>query len=131
MEISERFDRTPANFRALRDMVGFKQETFADFAGVDRSVVRRWEAGKEQITEAAWRILENLCRDHFEAVEDCMPHGEDADPEKTVVQLMYYRSADDYKSDMMDWMAADTAARAAAERLLELGYKVEFVYPKK
>lgn len=128
----DRFKRTPANFRALRDMVGFKQDEFADIVGVDRSTVRRWDSGKEPLTEAAWNTLGAMADEHFGLVGDLMGDIQASCdiPEGTAaVRLPYYRSVNDYHGDA-DWMSANKAAHAAAERLLELGYEVEFVYPE-
>ena len=112
------FEHTPANFRALRDMVGFKQDEFADIVGADRSEVRRWDSGKAPIPEVAWRALQGLVDDHFAAVHDVVTlAGKVSDPESEPVRIAYY------------WVSADNAARAAAERLIELGYRVEFFYP--
>lgn len=126
----DQFAKTPANFRALRDMVGFKQDEFADIVGVDRSEVRRWDAGKAPVSPDAWNTLRAMVDEHFALVRALMGNiacpetaAEDAQP----VQLPYYRSANDYHGDA-DWMSANKAAHAAAERLLELGYPVEFVY---
>lgn len=126
----DQFEKTPANFRALRDMVGFKQDEFADIVGVDRSEVRRWDAGKAPVSAKAWDILRAMVEEHFALVHGLMGDirgpegpGEDAAP----VALPYYRSANDYHGDA-DWMSANKAAHAAAERLLELGHRVNFVY---
>ena len=123
------FEHTPANFRALRDMVGFKQDEFADIVGADRSEVRRWDSGKAPIPEVAWRALEGLVGDHFGAVRDIVTlAGKVSDKEAEPVRIAYYRSFNDFDGEG-DWVSADNAARAAAERLIELGYKVEFYYP--
>lgn len=126
----DRFDRTPANFRVLRDMIGFKQDEFADIVGVDRSAVRRWDSGKEAIPDSAWRALEGLVDDHFALVEDLVSRSGMLTSPDEPVKIPYYRSYNDFTGEG-DWQSADTAARAAAERLLELGYRVEFVYPQK
>jgi transcriptional regulator with XRE-family HTH domain len=131
--VFERFNRTPANFRALRDMVGFKQDEFASIVDVDRSAVRRWDSGKEAVPEVAWRVLEGLVDDHFALVGDLVATaGSEAAPAQErggePVRLTYYRSRDDFSGEG-DWQSASNAARAAAERLLQLGYTVEFVYP--
>ncbi len=129
--IFESFEHTPANFRALRDMVGFKQDEFADIVGADRSEVRRWDSGKSEIPDVAWRALQGLVEDHFAAVNDVVTlAGKLDDPETEKVRIAYYRSFNDYDG-AGDWVSADNAARAAAERLLELGFKVEFFYPGK
>ena len=120
----EQFEKTPANFRALRDMVGFKQDEFADIVGVDRSEVRRWDAGKAPVSSEAWNTLRAMVDEHFALVRALMgdvvcpvcPEASEAVP----IQLPYYRSANDYHGDA-DWMSANKAAHAAAERLLELG----------
>ena len=123
------FEHTPANFRALRDMVGFKQDEFADIVGADRSEVRRWDSGKAPIPEVAWRALQGLVDDHFAAVRDVVTlAGKVSDPESEPVRITYYRSFNDFTGEG-DWVSADNAARAAAERLIELGYRVEFFYP--
>ena len=130
----DRFDKTPANFRALRDMVGFKQDEFADIVGVDRSAVRRWDSGKEAILTRAWTTLQAMVDEHFALVADLMGDAADAgatefaEGERPTVELPYYRSADSYRGSA-DWMSANKAAHAAAERLLQLGYRVSFVYP--
>lgn len=130
----DRFDKTPANFRALRDLVGFKQDEFADIVGVDRSAVRRWDAGKEPILPRAWNTLQAMVDEHMALVSNLMgdaagafaPEGPEG--EAPTVELAYYRSADSYRGSA-DWMSANKAAHAAAERLIELGYRVSFVYP--
>ncbi len=129
--VFDTFEHTPANFRALRDMVGFKQDEFADIVGADRSEVRRWDSGKSPVPEVAWRALQGLVEDHFAAVNDIVTlAGKLSDPENDRVRIAYYRSFNDYDGQG-DWVSADNAARAAAERLLELGFKVEFFYPGK
>ena len=81
------FEHTPANFRALRDMVGFKQDEFADIVGADRSEVRRWDSGKAPIPEVAWRALQGLVDDHFAAVHDVVTlAGKVSDPESEPVR---------------------------------------------
>lgn len=132
MEMSfDDFEHTPANFRALRDLVGFKQEEFADIVGADRSEVRRWDSGKAPIPEVAWRALQGLVEDHFAAVRDVVSlAGKVEDPATQPVRIAYYRSYNDF-TGQGDWVSADNAARAAAERLIELGFKVEFYYPGK
>lgn len=127
----DRFDKTPANFRALRDMVGFKQDEFADIVGVDRSEVRRWDSGKAPIPPRAWSTLQAMVDEHMALTASLM--GEAAgtfapEEEPPTVELAYYRSADSYRGDT-DWMSANKAAHAAAERLIELGYRVSFAYP--
>ena len=129
--VFDSFEHTPANFRALRDMVGFKQDEFADIVGADRSEVRRWDSGKSDIPDVAWRALQGLVEDHFAAVSDTVAlAGKLADPANEKVRIAYYRSFNDYTGEG-DWVSADNAARAAAERLLELGFHVDFYYPGK
>lgn len=123
------FEKTPANFRALRDMVGFKQDEFADIVGVDRSEVRRWDAGKAPVSEAAWNTLRAMVEEHFALVRALMGDIACKNPteDSTPIVLPYYRSGADYTGNA-DWMSANKASHAAAERLLELGYRVNFVY---
>ena len=128
------FERTPANFRALRDMVGMKQDEFAELVGVDRSEIRRMDGGKQEIDDLAWSTLGALLDEHLEWVGDLTSHaikkgGNPEDPDAQPVRLSYYRSYEDYDQDFGSWMQADLVARAAAERLMQLGFRVEFVYP--
>ncbi len=125
----EGFERTPANFRALRDMVGIKQDEFAEIMGVDRSEVRRMDGGKEPISDLAWRTLAALLDEHLDWVADNMRSAKKREPDDIPVKIAYYRSFEDYDQDFGDWVQADLVARESAARLMELGYRVEFVYP--
>ena len=128
------FERTPANFRALRDMVGMKQDEFAEMVGVDRSEIRRMDGGKQEISDLAWHSLGALLDEHIDWVDSLTSRatkrkGDGTEPDGEPVRLVYYRSYEDYDQDYGSWMQADLVARAAAERLLQMGFSVEFVYP--
>lgn len=130
-DLIERFSRTPANFRALRDMIGMRQDEFAEIVGVDRSAIRRMDGGKEPISDSAWSALSALLDEHEQWVGDNMRAAERTKPGGEPVRLVYYRSFEDYDEDFGDWVSADVVARECAVRLLALGYRVEFFYKQR
>ena len=125
----DQFARTPANFRALRDMVGVKQDEFADIVGVDRSDIRRMDGGKAPISDSAWAALRALLDEHSQWVADLMGGTRKTEPGGTPVRLVYYRSFEDYHGSYGTWVEANIVARESAARLMALGYNVEFFYP--
>lgn len=128
-----------ANFRALREQVGYSQQDVADALGVHIRSVKRWEDPRYpfDIPGDAWSLLEAAHemqrRVVDEAVERACGAGEATGMHSGVpVVLAYWRTQADYDErhplDPGPFGQANATARAAAERLRGIGFDVSFSF---
>lgn len=125
-------EKTKANFRALRDMLGLSQQDVALAADVAVMTVKRWEKpGNAWLPpDDVWGWLLS-CADMQASTVDaalevacCNPEGE--------VQITYYRSQEQYDALGQDdgpFGLANANSRMVAYRLMAAGREVSFSYP--
>ncbi|MCR4588129.1 MAG: helix-turn-helix domain-containing protein [Lachnospiraceae bacterium] len=70
--------------KRIREQLKLSQREFADFVGVSKPTVERWESGKEQITGPIVLLIEILRRNPSLEQDYTLP------PKKTPVRLKYY-----------------------------------------
>jgi DNA-binding XRE family transcriptional regulator len=128
-------ERTKANFRAAREIVGLSQSDLAGLVGVSTQAVKRWEHpdGPQPPTDA-WELLEAWLRLHREAIDAMadVVDGARMDGHGRVA-LPYYRSQAEYDAfgrDPGPFGVVNARARALWAILDEPGVlDVEFIAP--
>ena len=131
--------RTKAEFRALRETVGFSQHALAAELGVRPLSVKRWERpdidGYNPPADA-WNLL-----DSYLATDDHMVAEAFAEVRRKVkaigrkpdcIPITYYRDQAQFDAlgrDQGYYGVANANARAIAGKLRRAGYTVEFRYP--
>ena len=135
-------EKTKANFRALREMLGYTQGELADLFDVSSYTVKRWERPDCEFNnppDDAWDFLirgfVELCEDAGNAVDSIMEMVEECDDDDLPVVLAYYRTQEDldrfynvpgYKS--RNFKFVNTITRTIATMLYDLDVPFEFVY---
>lgn len=128
-----------ADFRALREQVGFSQQDVADLMGVNVSSAKRWERPDYpfSIPDAAWELLESayeLQRQEVEYAVDQIVHAASVTRQgsRLPVVLSYWRTQADYDEAHPNqpgpYGQANAISRAVAEKARALGFEVDFVY---
>ncbi len=135
--------KTKANFRALREMIGYTQLELADMFGVSAYSVKRWERPdrvQNNPPDEAWDFLVSefarLCKATCDSVDAIMKRLEEkADEVDEPVVLTYYRTQKDLDnfSDIpshknQDYLFVNRVTRAVATMLYDLDVSFEFVY---
>ena len=123
-------NKTKANFRGLRELLGLTQTDLAEVAEVTKTAVKNWERpGTTEPPEDVWRWLlaarEQQRRVVDEGVSAVVAFG--GNPQITI-----YRSQGQYDElgrDDGPVGAANANALAVADRLESMGYAVRFSYP--
>mgnify|MGYP004644892239 CR=1 FL=1 len=131
--------RTKADFRALRETVGFSQHALAAELGVRPLSVKRWERPDIEgynPPDDAWQLLDAYLMTHDQMVAETF-----AEVEKQVkalgrkpdcIPVTYYRDQgmfNEFGRDEGCYGIANANARALAGMLRRAGYHVEFRYP--
>lgn len=130
--------RSRAEFRALRESVGYSQADVARALGVTVRSVRRWEIptpGYRGAPADAWALLDDAMERQaatvagsLDAVDGLREQVPDAP-----VQLTYYRSQaqfDEYgREPGTPYGAANANTRLVADQLRCQGVDVSFAYP--
>lgn len=128
-------ERTKANFRAAREIVGLSQADLAELVGVSTQAVKRWEhPDGPQPPADAWELLMAWLRLHREAVDAMADVVDGARMEgHGRVTLPYYRSQAEYDAmgrDPGPFGVVNARARALWSILDEPGVlDVEFIAP--
>lgn len=131
-------NRTKANFRALREIVGMSQQDMASAMRCGLRSVKRWEDPNAPYwaPDPAWAILEEryaiqqqMC-DY--AVAQCERVEEEHGRAPKSVPVVYYRDQREYDEHGRDAglvTVANANARAVFAELVAEGYDAQFVYP--
>lgn len=139
-------EKTKANFRALRESLGYTQLELAEKFGVSAYSVKRWERPdrtRNNPPDSAWNFLvaeySKLCEltcDSVDALLEVLEEKSDAGEEvEEVVTLTYYRTQEDldrfsnvpgYVSQ--DYLFVNRVTQAVALMLYDLDIPYEFVY---
>lgn len=132
-------ERTKAEFRALRETVGFSQHTLAAELGVSPLSVKRWERpdidGYNPPADA-WDMLDSYIAAHDQMVTEVFAEvrrqvkaiGRKPD----CIPITYYRDQAQFDALGRDegyYGIANANARALAGELRRAGFNVEFRYP--
>lgn len=132
-------EKSKANLRAVRELLGLSVSEVADMFGVNQTTVTRWERPDSPMEppDDVWEGLvgELAAQDErvgaaVDAVVDmaCQTGAQD----RMAVKLPYYRTQSDLDDNGRDdgyVGLVNGDARRVALRLGELGFKVEFRYP--
>lgn len=122
-----------ANFRVLRETMGFTREDVADALGVSVRSVKRWENPREENLppEDAWVLLEDAQKKRREIVSQALEVVDYAKARGGVVEMTYYRSQEQFDKvgDGGCYRVANANARAVAKGLEDEGIVVEWSYP--
>lgn len=129
-------ERTKVNFMYMREACGITQSQAADALGVSKDTLRKWEkpSGNEP-PEDAWEYIEKSYEMHLWSVGAAVDAFLDAheDLGAGTASFTYYRNQkqyDDMGRDAGYFTQANANARAAAERIIGMGFDVEFRYPE-
>lgn len=132
-------DRSKAEFKALREMVGYSQNDLAAALEVKQLSVVRWESpAYEQLAPLeAWQLLDDAAILQKQIVTFALAKVEEIEQrlgrEPDAVELPYYSSAEDYAEhgqyagDGSGWKRANANARATFSALSALDYQVKWV----
>lgn len=132
-------ERTKAEFRALREMVGLTQEEMAETMSVQPRAVRRW--GSEKAPEYrppadAWRLLDHYRRLQDEvilaATDKVVAIADEMGGYPEEIVLPYWSSQADYEAhhvadDGGSWRMANATARAVAACMIDRNIAVRWV----
>lgn len=137
-------EKTKANFRALREILGYTQINIAEKFGVTPYSVKRWERPDRERNnppDAAWDFLVSefteLCESAGESVEKLLEVLENTDGEiEEPITLAYYRTQQDldrFSNNVPGYVdcnyeAVNRITRAVALFLYDLDIPFEFVY---
>lgn len=131
--------RTKADFRALREELGFSQTDFARMLDVKTLTVKRWEKeGPDgfMIPDEAWDVIDERAELHHQMVDHMVERYvsafEACGDYPKVVTITYYRSQEDYDAlgrDRGPFGFANAVALDTARELRRLGFEVRFEYP--
>lgn len=132
-------ERTKAEFRALRETVGFSQHALAAELGVSPLSVKRWERpdidGYNPPADA-WDLLDSCLAAHDRMVAETF--AEVRRQVKAIgrkpecIPITYYRNQAQFDALGRDegyYGVANANARDLAGKLRRAGYTVEFRYP--
>lgn len=119
-------ERTKAEFRALREMVGVTQQSLADRLGVKILSVKRWELPNrpQQAPDRAWELLYSLLAVQTKQIEEATREPEE------VVSLPYWMGSADFEEyadedePAQTWTEANATQRAIAIQLGMAGVAV-------
>lgn len=128
-----------ADFRSLREQVGYSQQDVADALGIKVLSVKRWERPDYpfEIPKDAWNLLDSAYELQLAVVEAAVDEvcgaGESTGLHIEVpVRLTYWRTQGDYDArhphDPGSYTQANATARAVSEKLRALGFHVCFQY---
>lgn len=132
-------ERTKAEFRALRETVGFSQHALAAELGVSPLSVKRWERpdidGYNPPADA-WDLLDSYLAAHDRMVADTFAEvrrqAKAIGRKPDCIPITYYRNQEQFDALGRDegyYGVANANARALAGKLRRAGYTVEFRYP--
>ena len=122
-------DRSKAEFRALREMVGLTHQGMADRLGVKILSVKRWESPKyPQIAPLeAWELLDTLSFAQAQKVADAIAKA--GETGRAVVP--YWSAAATYDASEPEaeetWTEANATSRRIASALFARAVPVEWV----
>lgn len=129
-------ERTKSNFMYMREACGITQSQAAEALGVSKDTLRKWEkpSGNEP-PEDAWDYIEKSYEMHLWSVDAAVDAFLDAHEDfgAETASFTYYRNQkqyDDMGRDSGYFTQANANARASAERIIGLGFEVEFRYPE-
>lgn len=132
-------ERTKAEFRAVREMVGMSQQELADALDVQVLSVKRWERPDIDGCEPpddAWDVLDDARKLQRQVVDFGISKvgqmAVDLKAEAEAVVLTYWRTQDAYDTAHPDepgvYTMANANARLIADKLESFGYMVRFIY---
>ncbi len=131
--------QTPADMRAVRDIVGLRIEDLANDCNVAVRTLRNWEKKGQD-----WFIPDDICV-YLEKLLDNYNNGvnieleqvsaiiETMDREPSEIPLTYYQNQNQYDlygRDKGNYRLFNAITRGVAEVLINDGYNVRFVYPE-
>lgn len=123
-------ERTKADFKALREIVGMSQQTLADALKVDIRSVQRWEADGNtwEPPADAWQVLDDARERQRWTVENALEIAEAPENAGSAVSLTYWTSQEDYEraGHGGNYQMANANARMIAYMLNERGRSVSF-----
>lgn len=131
-------NRTKAEFRATREMVGMTQSALAKELGVEVRSVKRWESldAPQMAPKDAWDVLDAAKEDQDSLVDytldlmDRIRENMGRYPES--YRLVFWSSQEQYNKhhlphDAGDWRMANANALRVAAVLMDTGVRVEWV----
>ena len=131
--------RTPADMRAVRDIVGLRIEDLANACNIAVRTLRSWEKKGQD-----WFIPDDICI-YLEKLLDNYNNGvnialdqvsaiiETMEGEPSEIPLTYYQNQNQYDlygRDRGNYRLVNAITRGVAEVLIKDGYNVRFVYPE-
>ena len=131
-------EHSKAEFRAIREMVGYTQQALADVLGVKVLSVKRWELPSypQRAPQDAWDILYSALDRQSEVVEYALAKVAEIEKETghapDSINLRYWANEDEYiqfSTDAElgvadDWRMANANALRCAAVLMSAGYAV-------
>lgn len=130
-------EKTKANFRAIREIVGLSQSDVARLTGVSTTAVKRWEhPDGPQPPQDAWEELLQWFKNHRTSIRyavEAAINSQEKTGRMPNVALPYWRSQADYDRAGRDpgiYSVINARCRAVAQELERYGFEVEFIEPE-
>lgn len=132
-------DRTKADFKALRELIGMSQSLLAEELKCNVKSVKRWEnpSYEESIPpQEAWEILakyRQLQEWHVDNALDILSQKEEElESAPACIDLTYWQSADEYEKahpgEGKYFQMANANSRFVAHELMMEGYDISFKF---
>ena len=122
-------ERTGAEFRAMRDTIGWTQREAGDAMGFPESTVKKWENPKAgwDVLPVAWDWMDKRMADHVAEVDRLIEKAHKvADSGKRPINFAYFRNG--MRTGGAPAGAMNARAREAASFIESEGYPVRFVW---
>lgn len=124
--------RTKAEFRALRQMVGYTQSQIAHMLNIDGSTVRRWERAdmEWQPTKEAWKLLDDARSRQVTTLKKAYSILKDSGTKNVILPI--YRTAEEYAlthpGNGQEFSRVNANNLQLASFVMIEGYSVEWVF---
>lgn len=139
-EFEAREDRTSADFRAMRERIGWAQREVDAALGMHEGTTKKWESPHTgwDVRPYGWAWIDKMLEAHYREVDTLIAYALSAIEKRGIskgdtVRISYYRNGSPKFGVARTRHgepagAADAVSRAVGEYLEDEGYKVRYVW---